>query len=186
MPRPPDVLRYLKLPDKLASGFFDEYGHQVGAGGRPSVVLFSLPGDPPPWQCWGVFEKDLEPGQRGFLIFTNVPGQAVPGGAFTEWDRKSSTPFFTADRLMLLYSVQRSLGAARIIGRNDSGTRTAAAAGLLFVAPAAPAGAAGATASPAPAVAAPAAAGSPGNPAAAAPAAPGEPRSRRTPKRRAK
>ncbi|HSS52154.1 MAG TPA: hypothetical protein VLX28_24695, partial [Thermoanaerobaculia bacterium] len=96
-------------------------------------VLNQLPGGP--WQCWGVFDRELEAGQYGYLTFTNVPGQAVPGGAFTEWDRKASEPYFDDRRLMVLYSVQRAEGAARIIGRNSSGERVGAAAGLLFVAP---------------------------------------------------
>jgi len=135
MPKPEVVLRYIKLPDKLEDGRFDEFGHPVGDGQPASLVLHSLPGGPPPWQVWGVFDKDLEPGQYGYLIFTNVPGQAVPGGAFTEWHRKKSVPFFDDERLMVLYSVQRANGRARIIGRNASRRRVSAAAGLLFVAP---------------------------------------------------
>jgi hypothetical protein len=135
MSRPEVVLRYVKLPDKLENGKFDQYGHKVADDQPASVVLNSLPGMPPPWQCWGVFDRDLEPGQYGYLIFTNVPGQAVPGGAFTEWHRKKSLPYFDDQRLMVIYSVQRANGSARIIGRNASDQRVAAAAGLLFVAP---------------------------------------------------
>jgi hypothetical protein len=136
MPKPSVVLRYVKLPDNLADGKFDEYGNAVGPNQPASVVLHQLPGGP--WQCWGVFDHELEPGQYGYLTFFNVPGQAVPGGAFTEWSRKASTPYFDDHRLMVLYSVQRAQGAARIIGRNSSGERVGAAAGLLFVAPPSP------------------------------------------------
>jgi hypothetical protein len=129
------VLRYIKLPDKLEKGRFNEYGHKVGDNEPASLVLYSLPGgDFPPWQCWGVFDRPLEPGQYGFLIFTNVPGHAVPGGAFTEWNREQSSPFFT-NKLLVLYSVQRAPGRARIIGRNDADRSVEAAAGLLFVVP---------------------------------------------------
>lgn len=136
MPKPSVVLRYVKLPDQLADGRFDEYGNAVGPNQPASVVLHQLPGGP--WQCWGVFDRELEPGQYGYLTFLNVPGQGVPGGAFTEWRRKNSTPYFDDRRLMVLYSVQRAEGAARIIGRNGSGERVGAAAGLLFVAPPSP------------------------------------------------
>lgn len=135
MARPPSVvLRYLKLPDPPARGRFNEYGEPVDDTQPASVVLYDLPGKPEPWQAWGVFDRPLEAGQYGYLIFTNVPGQAVPGGAFTEWDEMQSEPFFT-DKLMSIYSVQRAPGSARIIGRNDSGEAAHAAAGLLFVVP---------------------------------------------------
>jgi hypothetical protein len=136
MPRPPDVLCYVKLPDKLENGFYDQFGQPVADGARPRLVLHALPPESaPPIQCWGVFERRLEPDQYGFLIFTNVPGQTVPGGAFTEWDEAASTPTFAEDRLMVLYSTQRALGAARVVGRNAAEQPVAAAAGLLFVAP---------------------------------------------------
>jgi len=136
MARPPTVvLRYLKLPDKLERGRFNEYGQRVGDGQPASVVLYDLPGGPfPPWQVWGVFDRPLKVGQHGYLIFTNVPGQAVPGGAFTEWDDRQSEPTFT-DKLLSIYSVQRAPGSARIIGCNESEEPVRAAAGLLFVAP---------------------------------------------------
>ena len=140
MARPPTiVLRYLKLPDKLERGRFNEYGQRVGDNQPASLVLYDLPGGGfPPWQVWGVFDKPLAPGQSGYLIFTNVKGQAVPGGAFTEWDASRSEPTFT-DKLLGIYSVQRAPGRARIIGRNDSGEPVHAAAGLLFVGPPEPA-----------------------------------------------
>lgn len=136
MARPPSVvLRYLKLPDKLERGRFNEYGQRVGDAEPASVVLYDLPGGPfPPWQVWGVFDRPLEAGQYGYLIFTNVPGRAVPGGAFTEWDEAQSEPTFT-DKLLSIYSVQRAPESARIIGRNESAEPVHAAAGLLFVSP---------------------------------------------------
>src|SRR6267142_2447387 len=121
MTKPSVVLRYVKLPDTLEEGRFDELGHRVGPDQPASLVLHPLPGGP--WQCWGVFDEELEPGQYGFLTFTNVPGQAVPGGAFTEWQRKDSLPYFDDRRLMLLFSVQRAEGSARIVGRNSSADR---------------------------------------------------------------
>lgn len=129
---PSAVVRYVRLPDKLESGAFDEYGHKTDGSKPAALTLSPLPGGP--WQCWGVFDRSLEPGQYGFLIFTNVKGQAAPGGAFTEWDREQSAPFFT-DRLLRIFSVQRAPGKARIIGRNESPERVEAAAGLLFVPP---------------------------------------------------
>jgi hypothetical protein len=129
---PAAILRYVKLPDKLEAGNYDEYGYKVAAGVPASLALYPLPGGP--WQCWGVFDKCLEPGQYGYLIFTNVKGYDTASGAFTEWDRSQSEPFFT-DKLLTIYSVQRAPGKARIIGRNESGHRVEAAAGLLFVPP---------------------------------------------------
>ena len=151
MARPPSaVLRYLKLPDNLERGRFDEYGHPVADGQPASLVLYPLPGGPfPPWQVWGVFDRPLDPSQYGYLIYTNVPGQAVPGGAFTEWDATRSSPTFS-DQLLTVYSVQRAPGSARIIGCNESREPVHAAAGLLFVAPPQP-GKQGAPPAPAPA-----------------------------------
>jgi hypothetical protein len=137
--RPPDspatpaaIIRYVRLPDKLENGNFDEFGRKLGGKEPAALSLYELPGGP--WQCWGVFDKGLEPGQYGFLVFDNVKGQAAPGGAFTEWNREESLPFFT-ERLLRIFSVQRAPGRARIIGRNDSRESVAAAAGLLFVPP---------------------------------------------------
>jgi hypothetical protein len=126
------VLRYVKLPDKLENGRFDEFGRMLGENEPAALTLSSLPGGP--WQCWGALGQSLEPGQYGYVIFTNVKGQAAPGGAFTEWNCDQSTPYFT-DRLLRIFSVQRAPGLARIIGRNDSGESVDAAAGLLFVPP---------------------------------------------------
>jgi hypothetical protein len=154
MARPPSaVLRYLKLPDNLEKGRYDEYGHPVADDQPASLVLYALPGAPPdntfaPLQVWGVFDRPLEPSQYGYLIFTNVPGQGVPGGAFTEWDPMQSSPTFT-DQLLTVYSVQRAPGSARIIGCNESREPVHAAAGLLFVAPPQPPGATPAEAPPA-------------------------------------
>jgi hypothetical protein len=135
MAHPEIVLQYIKLPDKLENGNYDSLGQKVGPNEPASLTLYMLPGGPfPPWQCWGVFKGDLAPGQYGSLAFLNVPGSAVPGGAFTEWDRRKNEPSFT-DKLMVLYSVSRGTGVARIIGRNDSAHPVAVAAGLLFVGP---------------------------------------------------
>ncbi|HYL05298.1 MAG TPA: hypothetical protein VE075_04625, partial [Thermoanaerobaculia bacterium] len=164
---PPDVFCYIKLPDKLQNGAYDQFGNKVAPGAPARLVLNELPNPvAPPWQCWGVFDQPLAAGQYGFLIFTNVPGEATPGAAFTEWNATANTPDFAEDRLLVLYSVQRARGAARIIGRNDSTKPVRAAAGLLFVPPHA-----------APAQQAPASAGAPGAPAPpAAPAAPAAPK----------
>ncbi len=181
MAQPPDVLCYIKLPDKLENGSYDQFGNKASPGVPTRLVLNELPNPvAPPWQCWGVFDQPLAAGQYGFMIFTNVPGEATPGAAFTEWNPKTATPDFADDRLLVLYSVQRARGAARVIGRNDSAKPVHAAAGMLFVpppagqgqgqtaaaAPAAPAAPATAPAAPAKAPAAPATA-----PAAKAPGA---------------
>lgn len=133
MARPRYLLRYVKLPDRLENGNYDRFGNKVDDPRDTAVVLHALPGGP--WQCWGVFDRELERGEYGALSFSNVPGDAVPGGAFTEWDRARAEPEFDERRLLVLYSVQRSLDGARIIGRNESDRRVAAAAAVLFVPP---------------------------------------------------
>lgn len=135
--RPQTVLRYLHLPKRLADGTYDANGRRVSATKDPGavrLVLHSLPGGPKPWQVWGVIDEDLAPGQFGQVVFLGVDGSAVPGGAFTEWDRRTATPFFT-DRLLTIYSVSRGVGRARVMGRNDARRPVSAAAGLLFVPP---------------------------------------------------
>jgi len=130
------LLRYLALPAKLENGQYDALGNKVPAGQEDQVrlVLHELPGNPSPWQCWGVVEGRLQPGQDAQVIFFNVEGSAVPGGAFTEWNRKTATPTFS-ESLLSLQSVSRGVGRARIVGRNDSSKAVRAAAGLLFVPP---------------------------------------------------
>lgn len=149
--RPTVVLQYLSLPADLEEGQYDAEGRRVeGDPERVRLVLHRLPGEPNPWQCWGVVDPPLEPGQTAQVVFFNVAGSAVPGGAFTEWDRRTAEPYFTR-ALLTVRSVSRGVGRARIVGRNDSARRVSAAAGLLFVAPLETAGEESGASAPAPA-----------------------------------
>ncbi|HEV2990757.1 MAG TPA: hypothetical protein VG759_20130 [Candidatus Angelobacter sp.] len=120
---PPALVDYIRLPDEIVTGRF-------GNAGKPSddpVSLYITVKDTS--FMWGVFSYKLEAGQRGEMIFTNVPGTFLVGICFNEWDTDSNEPKLS-EGLLTLVSAQRGEGVFRVIGKNASDHAVYAAVGI--------------------------------------------------------
>lgn len=114
----------------LEPGVFDAFGRRLGnldASEPDARVVIQFAGVT---FVWGVFDKELAPGQQGWLTFENVPGAMPITPFFSEWDRERSGPQL-GDALLPLLSSQRGRGVARVAGRNDGDEAVSAAAGFI-------------------------------------------------------
>lgn len=115
---------YVRLPNLIRTGRYDGQGH-LNPNGRIFVSNANTA------FIWSVFEFYLEPGQRGSMIFSNVPGTFLIGTSFTEWDPEQHAPTIT-DALLTLNSIERAEGKIRVVGRNASNRSIAAAVGIII------------------------------------------------------
>lgn len=120
---PPVLVEYIRLPNEIVTGRFDALGNESLEGNLFITVKDTA-------FIWGVFEHVLRAGQRGEIIFTNVPGTFLVGATFTEWNPKANEPR-VGDALLTLIAAERGEGAARIVGRNTSRKDLGAAAGIV-------------------------------------------------------
>lgn len=120
---PPISVEYIRLPDEIVTGRYDVLGQKSPYGNLFITVKDTA-------FIWGVFKHALNAGQRGDMIFTNVPGTFLVGVSFTQWDLAANEPCIS-DALFTLISAQRGDGAVRIIGRNTSEADLCAAAGIV-------------------------------------------------------
>ena len=111
-PDPPVVVEYVRLPDEIVTGRFNASGKE-----DPDGNLFITVKDTS--FIWGVFKDNLLAGQRGDMVFTNVPGTFLVGGTFTQWDPAADEPVI-GQALFTLISTERGEGTIRISGRNTS------------------------------------------------------------------
>jgi len=120
---PPVLVEYIHMPDEIVTGRFN-------AGGRedPQGNLFITVKDTS--FIWAVFTQTLLAGQRGEMVFTNVPETFLIGATFTQWDPVADDPFI-GDALFTLISTERGCGTFRIVGRNTGGADLPAASGIV-------------------------------------------------------
>ena len=114
----------------LEPGLYDGFGRKLGTlqDTHPATrVLIEFAGVT---FVWGVFSRELEPGQEGWLTFHNVPGTTPITPFFNEWDRERTEPSL-GEALTPLLSSERGRDVARVAGRNDGDDPLLAAAGLI-------------------------------------------------------
>ncbi len=118
-------------PSYMEEGVYDAFGRRLGnltdrvANGRVYIEFAGVT------FIWAVFNAPLRPGQRGDMLFTNIPGTAPITPFFTEWDMSSGFPRI-GSALFTLIAAQRSNGAAKVVGRNAGDADLPAAAGLII------------------------------------------------------
>ena len=100
-------------PSYMEEGVYDAFGRRLGnltdrvANGRVYIEFAGVT------FIWAVFNAPLRPGQRGDMLFTNIPGTAPITPFFTEWDMSSGFPRI-GSALFTLIAAQRSNGAAKV------------------------------------------------------------------------
>jgi hypothetical protein len=120
---PPVLVEYIRLPDTITTGRFDTDGRSNAKGNLFITVRDTA-------FLWGVFCYKLNAGQRGEMVFTNVPGTFLVGVSFTEWDDENNEPYL-GEALYTLISAQRGEDTVRIVGRYTSSVPLAAADGIV-------------------------------------------------------
>lgn len=121
---PPTRREYVRLPDRITTGRYDNQG-RPDPDGR---VLITTRGTA---FTWISFERPLEGGQEGEMIFLNMPGTFLLGVTFTEWNPAAEEPRI-ADDLFTLISVERGRGIGRVVGRNGGEVELHAAVGVVI------------------------------------------------------
>ena len=127
-----DLLRQTDPVDYLKPGLYDGYGKWLG----------DLKQKPPPETrvivefagvtfVWGVFSQPLRAGQRGDMIFRNMPGTGPITSFFTEWDIDSGYPR-VSDAIFTLIASMNGRNIARIVGQNLYTEDLPAAAGFII------------------------------------------------------
>jgi len=120
---PPVMVDYVRLPDEILTGRYDALGEKDDDGNLfISVKDTSF--------IWAVFSYNLQAGQRGDMVFTNVPGTFLIGASFNEWDPRANEPRIS-EALFTIVSIQRGDGVVRIVGQNASGAELPTAAGIV-------------------------------------------------------
>ena len=120
---PPVLVEYIRFLDEIITGRYDAYGSESPTGN----LFITCKGTA---FSWGVFTRTLNAGQRGDLIFTNVPGTFLVGVSFSQWDPVANEPI-VSDALFALISAQRGDGNVRVIGRNLSEADLCTAVGIV-------------------------------------------------------
>jgi hypothetical protein len=120
---PAVLVEYVKLPDPIKTGRYDALG-QPSATGNLFVTVRDTA------FLWGAFSRQLAAGQRGEMVFINVPGTFLVGASFNEWDPEAVEPKI-GSALFSLISIQRGSGIARVVGRNCSQADLWAGAGIV-------------------------------------------------------
>ncbi len=120
---PPALVDYVRLPDEIVTGRFNAMGERDLNGNLFISVKDTA-------FIWGVFSYNLDPGQRGDMVFTNVPGTFLVGASFNEWDPRANEPRISG-ALFTLVAIQRGEGLVRIVGQNASEADLPAAAGIV-------------------------------------------------------
>jgi hypothetical protein len=144
---PPVLTEYIRLPDMvplpdpyaqimrgpapyLEPGLYDAHGKKLG-GLKETIpearVVIEFAGVS---LVWGVFSVPLLAGQRGDMIFTNVPGTGPQTPFFNEWDTAACLPR-VGEALFTLIACQRGRGVTKVVGRNTYGADLHAAAGFI-------------------------------------------------------
>lgn len=135
VPLPPNYAQLMGPEKYLEPGFFDEFGNKLGGlhdnispekADRVRVVI-EFAGVT---FVWGVFSRPLLAGQRGSMLFTNVPGTGPITPFFNEWDTDQCLPR-VGDALFTLIASQRGRGTAKVVGQNTYGADLTAAAGFI-------------------------------------------------------
>ncbi|HEV2990755.1 MAG TPA: hypothetical protein VG759_20120 [Candidatus Angelobacter sp.] len=115
----------------MAPGYYDENGNKLGelkdkvSNARVVVEFAGVT------FVWGAFEELLEAGQRGDMIFHNVPGTAPITPFFSEWSPDESAPRISPTLFGLL-AAQRGRNEARVVGQNLGNADLPAAAGFII------------------------------------------------------
>lgn len=127
----PEAYAKVMGPERyLEPGLYDAYGNKLG--GLQEVipearVVIEYAGVN---FVWGVFSLPLLAGQKGDMIFTNVPGTSPLTAFFNEWDRGQCVPRIS-DALFTLIACQRGRNVARVVGQNTFGADLTVAAGFI-------------------------------------------------------
>jgi hypothetical protein len=144
---PPVLTEYIRLPDMtplpdpyaqimggpapyLEPGLYDAYGKKLG-GLKEKIpearLVIEFAGVS---LVWGIFSTPLLAGQRGDMVFTNVPGTGPQTPFFNEWDPLECVPR-VSDALFTLIACQRGRWVTKVVGRNTYGADLPAAAGFI-------------------------------------------------------
>lgn len=144
--RPPVLAEYIRLPNRIATGRYDDSGRRihdeherVGGPERPRLYLTVLDTA----FLWGVFSRKLKPGECGHMTFTNAPGTFLVGVSFTEWDPSCEEPVISdgsrdenrdvrAYEYLSLISGERGRDLVRVTGRNHYRRPVYAAVGIVL------------------------------------------------------
>ena len=116
----------------LKPGIYDAYGKWLGdlsqetpAGARVIVEFAGVT------FVWGVFSQPLRAGQRGDMIFRNLPGTGPVTSFFTEWDVYAGYPR-VSEAIFTLIASMNGRNIARIVGQNLHSEDLPAAAGFII------------------------------------------------------
>jgi|SRR5215470_8531105 len=129
-----DLLRSTEPVDYLKPGVYDAYGQWVCGlhdedkekRGRVFIEFAGVT------FVWGVFSRELKPGERGDMFFTGAPGTGPITSFFTEWDPATGLPRISKGRGYLsLIASMRGRNTARVAGENHYGKALYAAAGFI-------------------------------------------------------
>lgn len=127
-----DLLRQTDPVNYLKPGVYDAHGkwlcdlkQKVPPSARVIVEFAGVT------FIWGVFSKPLRAGQRGDMIFRNMPGTGPITPFFTEWDRETGYPRLS-DAILTLIAAMTGRNMARLVGQNIYSAERAAAAGFII------------------------------------------------------
>lgn len=129
-----DLLHSTDPVDYMKPGIYDAYGqwvcglHEEDSEKKGRVVI-EFAGVT---FVWGVFSRKLEPGERGNLFFTGVPGTGPLTCFFTEWNTATCLPSINDSHgFFSLIASMRGRNTARVAGENHYGKALSAAAGFI-------------------------------------------------------
>ena len=125
----------------LEPGYYDQDGNLLGDKNDKEKPLERLRKPAPPETrlvieyagvnlVWGVFERQLAPGERGDMLFKNTPGSGPITPFFNEWDTVGHLPR-VADAFFALVASMRGKQIAKIAGVNTHNSHRWAAAGMI-------------------------------------------------------
>lgn len=127
-----DLLRQTDPVDYLKPGIYDGYGKWLGdlkqkvpPEGRVIIEFAGVT------FVWGVFSQPLRAGQRGDMIFRNMPGTGPITPFFTEWDIEAGYPR-VGDAIITLIASMTGRNIARLVGQNLYSEDLSAAAGFII------------------------------------------------------
>lgn len=117
-------LEHVTLPRHVTTGRYDRKGRPDPRG----AVRITTRGTA---FTWVPFERPLQPGEAGEMVFRNLPGTFLLGVSFTAWDAARGEPVLS-DGLMTLISAERGRSRGRVVGRNTHHEAVHAAVGIVI------------------------------------------------------